>query len=68
MFSFEDAERVAADFQTRADALPPGEEKSDLLEEGRHLSGACRNEAFSEAQNTEKTIDGTIEKTTDKTD
>jgi hypothetical protein len=30
-FRFEDADRVAADFQSRAEALPPGDERSELL-------------------------------------
>ena len=30
-FSFEDAERFAADFQAKAEALPPGDDRSELL-------------------------------------
>jgi hypothetical protein len=31
VFSFEDAERVAAEFQAQADALPAGDDRSELL-------------------------------------
>ncbi len=30
-FRFEDAERVAADLQAQAEALPPGDDRSELL-------------------------------------
>ena len=31
MFSFKDADRVAEDFQVKADALPAGNDRSELL-------------------------------------
>ena len=64
MFSFEDAERVAADFQTQADALPSGDEKSDLVRKAGIYRALAEMKRFLKP----KIIDKTIEKTTDKTD
>jgi hypothetical protein len=62
-FSFEDAERVAADFQTQADTLPPGDDKSALLRKAGIYRALAEMKRFLKPKTIEKATDKTADKT-----